>query len=211
MPLRPVPGVARVVFRGQAVTQPVVNVMHVLNGGGPPGSAYTQSQIDQLAVSMASLFVGNLMPLTSTQYTALDCTATDLTSDVGVSSIAPMVGQGVGSGTSTPFSLAVVISWKIIRRYRGGHPRTYIGPPQQSSIASGTSFGTSFVTQVQNAATAFRGGVNGLVLGGSTQRLVCVHRYQGGVELPDPIVDVITGNSVDTRLDTQRRRLGRDR
>lgn len=207
----PVAGVARVVFRGLAISQPIVNVMHVLNGGGPPGSPYTQSQIDQLATSMASLFLGNLVPLAGTDYTGLDCTATDLSSDLGLSAIAPMVGAGSGTGATTPMSACVCISWKIGRHYRGGHPRTYIGPLASTSIASRTSFTTTFTNTANNGATAFRNAVNALILGGSTQKLVCVHRVQGGVQLADPLVDPIIGNSVDTRLDTQRRRLGRDR
>lgn len=199
------------VFRGIAITQPIVNVMHVLNGGGPPGTPYTQSQIDQLVTSMASLWVGNLVPLASSQYVSVDCSATDLSSDLGVSGITAMTGSGSGSGTTMPNNAALCISWKIPRHYRGGHPRTYMGPVAATSIANGTSFLGTFLTTANNGATAFRTAVNALVLGGSTQRLVCVHRIQNGVQLPEPIVDVITGNTVDSRIDTQRRRLGRDR
>lgn len=211
MALSPVAGVARVVFRGLAITQPIVNVMHVLNGGGPPGTPYTQGQIDQLVTSMSSLFIGNLVPLCNSQYVSVDCSATDLSSELGVSAVINTTGAGTGSGVSTPNAAACCISWKIARHYRGGHPRTYMGPLAQLSISTGTTLSAAYITQANTAATAFRTAVNALVLSGSTQRLVCVHRIRDGVQLPEPLVDVITGNSVDSRIDTQRRRLGRDR
>lgn len=210
MAQQPVFGVARVVFRGVSALQPVVNVMHVQNNA-PTGSSFTQPQIDQLATSMASLFVGNLVPLASSSYVGIDCTATDLSSDLGVVGQAPMIGSGLGSGPTIPNSTCVCISWKIPRHYRGGHPRTYIGPLATSSILTNTTLATAFLTTAQNAANAFRTAVNALSLSGQPARLVCVHRIAGGVTLADPLVDGITGNVVDTRIDTQRRRLGKDR
>lgn len=206
----PVFGVARVVFRGAASTIPVINVMHVANNW-PTLSSYTQAQIDQLATSMASLFIGNLVPLTNSNYGSIECVATDLSSELGLVGQAPMIGSGTGTSTGVPNSTSVCISWKIGRHYRGGHPRTYMGPIAALSVATPTSLGASFVTSANNAASAFRTAVNALSLAGQPARLVCIHRYVAGVQVPDPTVDEITGNAVDTRIDTQRRRLGRDR
>lgn len=210
MALQPVAGVARCVFAGISGGQPIINVMHVQNGG-PGGPAYTQSAIDQLATSLASLYTGNLMPLVNNNYAAVGVTCTDLSSDLGVVGVAPMTGTGTNSGSGTTNGTAVVISWKIARHYRGGHPRTYLPAPASANITNPTSFLGTYVTTVNNAATAFRTAVNALIIASNTQRLCTVHRISGGAELPVPTVDVIIGNSVDTRIDTQRRRLGRDR
>lgn len=210
MALSPVFGVARVVFRGAASVQPIVNVMHVANNW-PGLSSFTQAQIDQLVVSMASLFTGNLVPLTASVYSGLDCTALDLSSDVGVSATAPMPGGGTGTGTQMANSIATCLSWRTPRHYRGGHPRTYMGPPASVTVTNGTSFTTAHVNASTAAGTAFLNGVNGLSLAGQPARLVAVHRIRNGIQLPDPLVDAITGVTVDTRIDTQRRRLGRDR
>jgi len=41
--------------------------------------------------------------------------------------------------------------------------------------------------------------------------LLAVHRYRDNAELGIPELSRIVGNGVDTRVDTMRRRLGRDR
>jgi len=140
-------------------------------------------------------------------------TATDLTSETApqiIDNITGETGSG-GSGAAVPQSAAACITWKIPRHYRGGHPRTYIGPLPTTAINNPTSLTTTYTDGLQTRANTFLAGVNSIVLGTATARLVCLHRYKDKVELDPPTTTLIDTAYCDSRIDSQRRRLGKDR
>jgi len=146
---------------------------------------------------------------------------TDLTS-----SSSPQV-QGVGSvagtsgGTQVNNGAAFVVRDKIARRYRGGHPRTYLcgmattrqSGPDTWDATNGTNFLNDWVTYIDAcmaAAPAAVGSINEVSISyfaGFTNK-----PYPSGRIHPaptprlTPLIDVITGHTFNPRIASQRRR-----
>lgn len=208
--LVPVIGVARVTVQASANGVPVVNVFHVRNGDvGAP--RYSDAGAQSLADAFKTAWQTAIVSLTNISYTLDTFTVQDLTDDNGSFAQATSIQTGSGSGTSVPQSAACCVTWKIPRHYRGGHPRTYIGPISASSISTPTTLSGTFVSNVQSNMSTLRTTINALTIGGNVQQLVCVHRIRNGVNLEPPLVDKISGCTVDSRIDSMRRRLGPDR
>lgn len=151
------------------------------------------------------------MPLMNALYSGDSASATDLTSITGVMAIQPIVGGGNHAGAFVPASAAACVTWRIPRHYRGGHPRTYIGPLGTQAIETPTSLAPAYLLLLQNAANAFLAAINGLTADGKLQILCSVHRQDQKQTLIPPQKSLITSAFCDARIDSQRRRLGKDR
>ena len=209
--LLPVPGVARCVVRGTANGQAIVNVFHVRNGASDGAPAYTLAGTGALAAVVSNAYTAQFPSILNNSWSGDTVTVTDLSGPTGPSSEVALSGSGGISSANMPQSVAACITWKIPRHYRGGHPRTYIGPLAVTALETPTSFTTSFITSLTTKANAFLTAINGATVDGRAQRLVCVHRQIDGLKILTPITSEIAGGSCDTRLDTMRRRLGPDR
>jgi hypothetical protein len=146
---------------------------------------------------------------------------TDLTS-----SSSPQV-QGVGStagtsgGTQVNNGAAFVVRDKISRRYRGGHPRTYLcgmattrqNGPDTWDPTNGTNFLNDWVTYVNACIAAVPGAaapaleVSVSYFAGFTNRTFPSGRVHP-VPTPRgvPIIDAIIGHTFNPRIASQRRR-----
>lgn len=214
-PLKDVFGVARIVAGGTVAGIPWVNVFHVEH---QPASGWSSASLQDLVDSVRGFYATRFVTLLSSIVTIGDFEAFDLTSDVAPAATA--TGSTVGTGGSGLTSqVAQCITWRINRRYRGGHPRTYLPPPGSTSITGGTAntWSAAHRTALEAAAQGFYNDINGADYSGASGRLVAVHRYRTEVTgtppvvLDPPLLSVIVGPAVDNRVDSQRRRLGPDR
>lgn len=207
--LQPVLGVARVSVQGTANGRQIVNVFHVRKGLGT--AAWGQTELDALAGVMNTQFATAFASSISNSYSGDSVECQDLSSLTGFfSQVASTTTGGAGS-TIAPASAASCVTWKIARHYRGGHPRTYIGPLAGGALETATSLTSAFVTALKTKATTFLTNINLSSPGGATVSLVTVHRTRDGDTLTPPEVSLIQGVEVDARIDSQRRRLGPDR
>lgn len=209
MPALPfVPGVAKVIVKQNNASQAIYNIFHV---DGGPGTGWTATELNSLAAAVRSAWVTNVLPLQSTLLQLQDVTAIDLASDTGASGIATGTNAGTATGIQLPNNVAVCWSWGIARRYRGGHPRTYICGMTSTHVSNPTTMVTTYRSSHATAAAAFRTAVNAVTTSAGSAKLACVHYYRAKVLLETPLVSTINSVSVDDRFDSQRRRLGRDR
>jgi hypothetical protein len=207
--LLPVPGVARAAIVGTAAGGTIVNVLHFKLRGDNFGP-WTIPEVQGLSDRIASQWVTNVLPLLSAAYAATNVTVTDLTDELGNVASTPIVGSGSAGASSHPMQVACCASWKIARHYRGGHPRTYLGPMATSKTDTSRTFSAVYVTDVATRLAAFRTGMITAPAPAPAVDLVCVHRYRNGAVLTPPLTSIVQDVQVDTRIDTQRRRLGRD-
>jgi hypothetical protein len=133
---------------------------------------------------------------------------TDWSSDAGLASSS--VGtftpaSGSGEGGTCPDQVAVLVSWGILLRWKGGHPRTYlpyIGISQLSSTDH-NRIQPTVATDCFDALSDMQSEMVGSgVLGGQTQQ---IYRFRN-----DPVkaqLYELTGFTVNTELATQRRRI----
>lgn len=115
-------------------------------------------------------------------------------------------------GDALPANVAVGISWRQALSYRGGHPRTYLCGISQGQLDDVTRLGGVAQGNFQSAAEGFLSDVNALTPGASIGdvELGTVSFVNDGDWRLTPIFLSYLGASVDLRIDTQRRRLGRD-
>lgn len=122
-------------------------------------------------------------------------------------------GAGALSGSNLPASVAMCVGWKVQPHYRGGHARTYLAGQVTGNIASTTGFSPTVCAAVAVSANSFLTDINGISHGDlSDLHLGTVSFVLAKAWRSPPIFrDFVPGAAhVDTRIDSQRRRLGRD-
>lgn len=206
-PLPPVVAVKMDVgFTVSGSAREVHNIFHLGYSGGPPSNA-----------TLATL-LGLLDPLidaylTTFMHTAATHASTeliDLSSSTGAVETSAPGTAGGNVGTLAPLSVAAVTSWIVSRRYRGGHPRTYMGALSDSQLNPPQLLNGTFETNWQTAANVFMAGVNALVgtLPGCT--LGAVSYRTANAPRVTPIFEPFIFGRVHSRIDSQRRRLGKE-
>lgn len=131
----------------------------------------------------------------------------DLGVDVGVSY------NGTGSSEVLPANCAMCISWKVQQRYKGGHARTYIGGVDQDTQDNAGSFLATEANTARDSANDFLEAVNARSAGDLDDLHLGVVSFvhNNAWRTPPVFRDYVPGAaSVDQRIDSQRRRLGRD-
>jgi len=121
-------------------------------------------------------------------------------------------GSEIG-GEPLPANVALCISWKIHPVYRGGHPRTYVSGIQSDHLASVNSWEATKLTSWQARASQFHDNLEAIGSIGSGIETVehgVVSFVRAGAWREPPVFYRILDSTVDSRVDTQRRRLGPD-
>lgn len=117
---------------------------------------------------------------------------------------------GTMGGVPYPTSTSAVCSWKVNYRWRGGHFRSYMPVGTAGNITAGRLWSTGFLTSLNTAVDAFRNALNGMTVGGTGGHLSGVRYVVDKVPLSTPLDLPIVDSTVHQRVDTQRRRLGRE-
>lgn len=213
---RPSPGITRVAFSGTFASAKWANVMHV---NVPSSGSHTQAAADSLANSLHTFFGQAFAPVSNVNWVLEE---TNIVMFTGPTTVLEAVGTGAvtgqDSGSVLSAGTAIVISWKTSAYYRGGHPRTYLCGVTQDRLASATQWSAQTIQDYSGAAVGFRGAINGTTLpGGSTVTLGYLQVYppKGSTSVPKvyldpPIFHPFVSSSVHPRVDSQRRRLGRE-
>lgn len=187
------------------------------------GTAPTDSELANFTDDVSGFYGSSLKGLQQTGYALIEVEATDLSSPTaafgatGVSIAGTRDGGPIGAGE------AVVISYEIQRRYRGGHPRGYFPFGVSEDLQTQQTWAAAFTDEVDTSWAAFFVALEGAVWsGGGALEHVNISYYQGFTVVTDPItgrarnvptprgapvVDIVSGHIVRTRVGTQRRRL----
>jgi len=214
MPRLPdVPNVLRLVLSGSKQGQPWAAVQYARFTGASPGSA----ELATAAAAVGTAWQSALAQIHTAEVLLTSVTCIDLTRlDAAVGS-ASMNHAGSRVGTALPNQVALVASYKINVRYRGGHPRTYWPAGAQADITNGRLWTSGFLTLADGACTDYVGDINAITLGGGLLIFSAVSYFSGtdpGTGKPimrtTPLVFPVTTVEVHPRVDTQRRRLGKE-
>lgn len=180
------------------------------------GNAQTPSQLDfDVAVqNFGDKFVQHMAGQLSNGAVWTNCDAYYYDGGgIALASQRTITGQGGKAGTQLPANVAVCVGWRVQQHYRGGHPRTYLVGPDATSLSGGRLFLQAYCTSVAQAANAFHADVNTMSSGAiGLVKLGVVSFVLRNEWRPDPVFrDFIpSGAHVDSRVDSMRRRLGRD-
>lgn len=215
-PLGPLPDAAQIiqfVMGGTHNGYPWLNVGYLQYTGIAP----TVADLNSIGTAIGNAWNTNIAPLCHANVTMQSVNLTDLTNrGAAISAVTGLNHPGTRAGTDVPNQVAAVISWKINHRYRGGHPRSYWPAGVQADITSGRSWASAFQTAATAAAGAFRTALNAITYGSSTVRMVSMNFYTHDpttgkpIYVGTPVPYTIQSALCHGRVDTQRRRLGKE-
>lgn len=207
MPRRPVvPGCFAIETIGLVSAQPFTNRIHVSYASGVP----TVAGFEDLETALHDVLdypwthnCGPNMTIESRRYT-------DLASYTGAVYEAPVGVGGTTGGAAYPASVAAVVNLNTSRRYRGGHPRQYMPGMTADSALNESEWTSSFIVNLRTDWANLGDAINTIGLpGGGATAFVAVSYTDLGVPRIDPLIEPITGTAVQTRICSQRRRLGK--
>jgi len=217
MPALPSPGrVVKAVAQYHAEDAIAQNIFYFQYGGtGAPSVSDLSNLHGHLQADLAAPYVGSA----TTNCVGDHITYTDLQTTSGAVDVETWTWTGTNSTTDgLPANCAVCVSHEISRRYRGGHPRTYmmVGNAGDFQTGSYKMWQASFLTNIQNGWNTYQAlwPYNAPF---ATWTPVNVSFYEttivGGVKTKTvratPLVDLITGSTARDRVCSQRRRLGK--
>lgn len=173
------------------------------------------------AAAASAAWAAHLAPSHNTDVTLESVTIEDLSSDTGAVGVSTTSHSGGDSDPILSAGAALVISQKIARRYRGGHPRQYLGGFSQPNLSTPQTWEPGILSGFPAFYTAFRAAVAaGCPVGLQPAVDVSVSYYHGftiftppsGRSRPVPtlravpIVDVISEFTMNPKVASQRRR-----
>lgn len=219
--LPPVPGVLKVTYEmADGVDFHAICRSFHAYVGGPPSAA----DCTALALAIYNAWVAHLLPFLPNQSEFLGVTVTDLSSPLGNFGEHLATVTGTRAGSPVAGGTAVLVNAHILRRYRGGKPRTYWPFFSSADLLTLQTWTNTSVAALQTALTAFYVIIDTLLVG-TTQLSsgVNVSYYSGFTTRPDPpipgvraknistprlvpIVDVIASRIVNASVASQRRR-----
>ena len=197
--------VIRVALSGILGDSAWANVLHWAYAGG----ALDFGDAATVASDIASYWHARMHPDLSSDQLLQSVKVEDLTSST--SAVGEWLGSyaGAGAASDVPASTAFVLSHKINRRYRGGHPRTYVNGVVSADFFNVNQYKAANIALWLADWNLFRGDVAALALStGSPFTFVNVSYRSGGVVRAVPVVDTVIDTAVQDRICSQRRRLG---
>lgn len=204
--LPPVPSVVLVRLKGAFGTQPWNVILHLQYSGAAPAVA----DLTSVGNSIVTAYTTNYAPLAATGVSLTGIDLADLTNPAASAASISANVPGTRTGTVMPASVACCVSWVINVRYRGGHPRSYWPFGVIADTNTIRTWAPAFVTAVNNASTAFRTALNAISVSGATYKMVAVSYVHDRAPRPNPLPFTVQSNVVHGRIDTQRRRLGKE-
>jgi len=181
-------------------------ILHSQYTGAPP----TEADLSAYGTSLGSAWATNIAPLCVAAVVLNEMDVVDLSTPTSASARITMNHPGTRVGQGITNATALVSSWKINRRYRGGHPRSYWPGGNTSDMADLRDWSATFVTAATNGFTAFRTAMNATSVAGGSSHMVNLSYISNKTQRVTPQIDTITGVTVGPRVDTQRRRLGKE-
>jgi hypothetical protein len=145
---------------------PWVNTLYWSYSGAAPGAGDLVTFCNALFTTWGT----ELGPLQAPGNQLLKVTAVDLSGPLGAtgeSTLALVNGTNAGAG-ELPSSSALLIHKGVGRRYRGGHPRTYLAVGTGADLDSPQQWDGAIVTSATNAYAAMHTAMIGVTSGATT-------------------------------------------
>lgn len=202
-----VPTVVKVTFSGTIGGSSCINILHFQYSGA---GELTDANADAYAVDFGGLWDSFTSVNTTGTYTHSDTIVEDLSSATAGVGAAGSAVAGGGTSSAVDAALCCLVTHTIARRYRGGHPRTYLPAMSRELMSSDRVWAAPDIVLQQSAWDSFIAGCVSASEGANPMAaFVSVSYFSGGVPRLVPLIDVIAGSTVEPVYATQRRRIGR--
>lgn len=218
-PLPNVPNVLKVVVQGngsEATPITWANVLHFHYSGSAPSGA----TLNTVAAHIGGSWDTHMVPECPSPTVQNIVEVIDLTSPTSASGFDFTSRPGTRGDDEIPANSAALAVYPVSRRYRGGHPRTYLLVGGNADFLDMAHWSTAFTAEVQSHWHDFLAGVIGFSTGGMTVDSLVNVSYYSKEENPvkpyrraTPVVDVLDISTmfVEQQIASQRRRIGRKR
>lgn len=186
------------------------------------GTAPTDAQCATFASGVRAGWATDIASLVLDQTQLTETTVTDLTTPSSGTGVDTTTVNGSGDASTNAGGLALVVSGKIVRRYRGGHPRIYLPYFGVSQLTTPQAWDGAALSTFLSAWNAFMVIVQGLTWAtGSITSAVNISYFQGfenftfpsgrvkaipKLRTAGPVIDNITAWSLNSAPASQRRR-----
>lgn len=186
------------------------------------GTAPTNADLSTFNTAVSSAFNTSLKSLLDNNRLLISVESIDLSSAVAAVASSTVSVSGTRAGTELPISVAVVDSYTIARRYRGGHPRGYWPFGVAADLTDRRNWSTTFTGAVNTGINAFFTAVVAAGWAGAgTLTHVNVSYYKGFTVVTSPTtgrarniptlrvtptVDAVTATLARGSIGSQRRR-----
>jgi hypothetical protein len=201
-----VPGLAKISLKGHQGSAQWAMVFHVMRDDA---SSWTQADLDGMCDLFRTSFISRFGTSLSSVGGIDTVDGVDLSSDLGVVSHRTTAAAFTGAATSTSPNVAFVLHWNIARRYRGGHPRTYLPCVAEADVDESGNVSAGRYGTITAAAGNWINDISTHAMGAVHAQLFCIHYVRDGAVLGFPLLDIILGGTCRTIVGTQRRRLPR--
>lgn len=203
--LPPVARAARVAISGTISTTDWSCILHFLFDTTP-----SSTNMQELATKSLTHWNFYLTPNFSNGYKTTTCITEDLSATPALPGAASSSVTGGDSTGLIGAQTCMLVKHTIARRYRGGHPRTYLPSPGADKLTDDGHWTSSIVTSSQTNWDGFIGAVISDTYTGTTvDSYINISYHSGGAPRVTPVTDLITGSVVENVIATQRRRVGR--
>lgn len=220
-PLPPVPNWLRVVIKGltdNTNTREWANILHFLWSGSTPSNA----ALGNLATFISTRWGVRMAPQcpSPTQLVQVQCT--DLTSDTAAEGTWLGNIPGTRGDDSIPANAAMLVSYNIATRYRGGHPRQYLYVLGNADLTGAMAWNNTAAAAVFLAWQEFLDDIMSHAEGTTTFPEFGAIRYYGKfapndgppryrLTTPVPLPIGVGASTYETEIASQRRRVGRSK
>jgi hypothetical protein len=217
--LPPVPNVVKIAFiHSDASDLDVVTRLYFEYTGTAPND----SALNTFATACATAWNTDLASLFNPDVTLTEVTVEDLTSPTAAVGTWSGTHAGTATGTPLPAGTAALVNYSISRRYRGGKPRSYWCMGNTGHINTAQTWTSSFISGFATDYAAFLAAIiAGAWSGATLTSQVNVSYYSGFASVQNPVtlrwknlatpratplVDLVTGFSLNHKFGSQRRR-----
>jgi hypothetical protein len=188
------------------------NVVWIQIGGGTPPSL-GDADVFQIADQVHTRYTTNIAPVIADDVT-LTLVKAIYYQPTGTATAQERAFTAVGGKTGPTIAdqCCVALSWVIPLAYRGGKPRSYLPGVVSADLLDPAHIDPTAVTAYAAAGAAFRTAVNADTISGShyVQSLGTVSFFTANAPRAVGLFVPYSSVKVHNRLDTMRRRLGRE-
>jgi hypothetical protein len=186
---------------------------------GPPSSA----NLDTCAAALDVYAADNFPAMMDSDTTYTGTELMDLSSDSGAIGAAATPAVGTRGGNPLPASAALVADYKILRRYRGGHPKNFLPWGSSDDLTTAQTWAADFIAPATAVWAGYRDTLIGNLVGAiQFESQVSVHYFEGYTlgpassggfrkRIPTPVdpptFDNVVATSYRVTVGSQRRRL----
>ena len=191
------------------------------------GAAGTSAELTTMAANIKGYWLAELQAWTPTIQHLVEVEMVDLTTELSPSGVWVGSTAGTEAGQINSAQLAFLVTKTILRRYRGGKPKTFLPVGTALDLATQGTWGSGIIAGITGSWATFVGDIIADASYATFSAEVCVHYYgppnvvvinpvTGRARTVStlravPLVDDVQGYSYEAAVATQRRRTGRKR